>query len=365
MYGQIGWDFDAADVMAALAEVEKQHSECVVHLHSPGGYVIDGFAIFNALRRSRMAVTVSVDGMAASMAAIVMLAADRITAASNAMIMIHAASGYTSGGVAAHQSSIKMLGDISKSFISEFRRRTGMTEKQAASYMDGADHWLTAGEAQQIGFIDDIYDAPAPDDIDMQDFTASKTPAQLTALAARMSARLEDKLENKTVIKNELNQIRMRFDKQTLASLGLTEDANETQVAEAAKATIERQNAELKRQEKRIAELEAAMEAHSEAAIKGIIDRAVAERRIAESARDRYTEMGKKMGIEALTAVLDDIAPAPKPSSLIKERSQRVVVADRKWEDLSAAELRELREQDREQYDALYAQHYGFPANVK
>lgn len=357
MYGQIGWDFDAADVMAALAEVEKQHSECVVHLHSPGGYVIDGFAIFNALRRSRMAVTVSVDGMAASMAAIVMLAADRITAASNAMIMIHAASGCTCGGVAAHQSSIKMLGDISKSFISEFRRRTGMNEKQAAAYMDGADHWLTAAEAQQIGFIDDIYDAPAPDDIDMQDFTASKTPAQLTALAARMSARLEDK----TVIKNELNQIRMRFDKQTLASLGLTEDANETQVAEATKATIERQNAELKRQEKRIAELEAAMEAHSEAAIKGIIDRAVAERRISESARDRYTEMGKKMGIEALTAVLDDIAPAPKPSSLIKERSPRAAAAaDRKWEDYTAAELSELREQDREQYDALFAQHYGF-----
>lgn len=353
MYGQIGWDFDAADVMAALAEVEKQHSECVVHMHSPGGYVIDGFAIFNALRQSRMAVTVSVDGMAASMAAIVMLAADRITAASNAMIMIHAASGYTSGGVAAHQSSIKMLGDISKSFISEFRRRTGMTEKQAASYMDGADHWLTAGEAQQIGFIDDIYDAPAPDDIDMQDFTASKTPAQLTALAARMSARLEDK----TVI-TKLNDIKMKLDKQTLASLGLAEDANETQVAEAAKATIERQNAELKRQEKRIAELEAAMAAQNEAAIKGVIDRAVAERRISESARPRYTEIGKTMGIEALMAILDDIAPAPKPSSLVKERS-RNATADKKWKDLTTEELSELREQDREQYDALYAQHYG------
>ncbi len=63
MYGQIGWDFDAADVMAALAEVEKQHSEYVAHLHSPGGYVIDGFAIFNALRQSRMAVTVLMGGM--------------------------------------------------------------------------------------------------------------------------------------------------------------------------------------------------------------------------------------------------------------------------------------------------------------
>lgn len=356
MYGQIGWDFDAADVMAALAEVEKQHSECVVHMHSPGGYVIDGFAIFNALRQSRMAVTVSVDGMAASMAAIVMLAADRITAASNAMIMIHAASGYTSGGVAAHQSSIKMLGDISKSFISEFRRRTGMTEKQAAAYMDGTDHWLTAAEAQQIGFIDDIYDAPAPD-IDMQDFTASKTPAQLTALAARMSARLEDK----TVINNGLNHIEMKFDKQTLASLGLAEDANETQVVAAVSATITKLNAAMTKAAETIAELQSTIAAQQVSAVKGVIDRAVAERRIAESARDRYTEMGKKMGIEALTAVLDDIAPAPKPSSLIKERSPRAAAAaDRKWEDYSAAELSELREQDREQYDALFAQHYGF-----
>lgn len=63
IYGQIGWNFDAADVMAALAEVEKQHSEYVVHLHSRAGYVIDGFAIFNALRRSRMAVTVLIGGM--------------------------------------------------------------------------------------------------------------------------------------------------------------------------------------------------------------------------------------------------------------------------------------------------------------
>ena len=63
MYGQIGWDFDAADVMAALAEVEKQHSEYVAHLHSRAGYEIDSFVRFNVMRQSRMAVTVSMGGI--------------------------------------------------------------------------------------------------------------------------------------------------------------------------------------------------------------------------------------------------------------------------------------------------------------
>ena len=56
-----------------------------------------------------------------------------------------------------------------------YAERLGMSKEEVKqTYFDGEDHWLTAKEALDLGFIDDIYDAdPVP---------ADSTPAQIYTL---------------------------------------------------------------------------------------------------------------------------------------------------------------------------------------
>lgn len=61
----------------------------LVRLNSPGGDVFDGLAIYNALRAHPAAVHTHVDSLAASVASIIMLAGDTVTAAENSFVMVH------------------------------------------------------------------------------------------------------------------------------------------------------------------------------------------------------------------------------------------------------------------------------------
>ena len=56
-----------------------------------------------------------------------------------------------------------------------YAERLGMSNEEGKqTYLDGEDQWLTAKEALDLGFIDDIYDAdPVP---------ADSTPAQIYTL---------------------------------------------------------------------------------------------------------------------------------------------------------------------------------------
>ncbi|MFN3315150.1 MAG: head maturation protease, ClpP-related, partial [Hyphomonas sp.] len=60
-----------------------------LRLNSPGGSVFDAVAIHNALSRHAGAVTVWIDGIAASAASYVAMAGDEIVMPENAFLMIH------------------------------------------------------------------------------------------------------------------------------------------------------------------------------------------------------------------------------------------------------------------------------------
>ena len=73
--GEIGWDVSAADFRRELANLGPVET-ILLRINSPGGSVMDGFAIFNALAEHPARITARVDGWAASMASIIAMAAD-------------------------------------------------------------------------------------------------------------------------------------------------------------------------------------------------------------------------------------------------------------------------------------------------
>ncbi|EMW05741.1 clp protease family protein [Escherichia coli 2850750] len=82
-----------AEDLKALGDV----SHINLRIHSPGGDVFEGIAIYNLLRNHPADITVYIDGVAASMASGVAMAGDRVVMPENAMMMIHYPSHYLMG----------------------------------------------------------------------------------------------------------------------------------------------------------------------------------------------------------------------------------------------------------------------------
>ena len=73
------------DELKALGPV----AELTVRINSPGGSVFDGVAIYNALKRHDAAITVWIDGIAASIASMIAMAGDEVVMPENAMLVLH------------------------------------------------------------------------------------------------------------------------------------------------------------------------------------------------------------------------------------------------------------------------------------
>ncbi|MCU6709409.1 Clp protease ClpP [Paenibacillus sp. J5C_2022] len=91
-------DADTApeDVLKLLAEI-GENKPLDIFVNSGGGSVFAGLAIYNVLKRHKGYKTVHVDGVAASIASVIMLAGDKVIIPANSMTMIHKAWMFTMG----------------------------------------------------------------------------------------------------------------------------------------------------------------------------------------------------------------------------------------------------------------------------
>ncbi|CAN7438625.1 head maturation protease, ClpP-related [Paraburkholderia terricola] len=156
IYDEIGfWGTDAKTFIAQLDTAAASATEVIVAVNSPGGDVFDAFAIYNALRRYAGKVTARVDGVAASAAGLVVMAGDQVVMPENAMLMIHNPWTIALGSAADLRSTADMMDKARDGILAAYRRKSGQTDEELTAMMD-AETWLTALEAQSLGFCDVI-----------------------------------------------------------------------------------------------------------------------------------------------------------------------------------------------------------------
>lgn len=129
-----------------------------IAINSGGGSVTDGLAIFNALRTYKGHTLARIDGIAASMATIVALGAKRVAMADNGWWMVHNPWSITAGEAGELRRQADVMDQMGNSMIATYAAKTGLSEAEIKSMMD-AETWLTASEAKEKGFIDEIYPA--------------------------------------------------------------------------------------------------------------------------------------------------------------------------------------------------------------
>jgi len=138
-----------------------------VWINSPGGDCIAAAQIYNMLMDYTGAVTVKIDGIAASAASVIAMAGTRVLMSPTSLMMIHNPLTIAIGDSEEMQKAVAMLDEVKESIINAYEIKTGLSRVKLSHLMD-AETWMNAKKAVELGFADDILfqaDAqPEPDD---------------------------------------------------------------------------------------------------------------------------------------------------------------------------------------------------------
>ena len=151
LYGIVGDATDGLDAHTFCSVIRAQTDDLALRINCAGGAVFDGLAIYEAIVAYPRRVTVYVDGIAASMASVIAMAADEIIMSDTAMMMIHDPETMTGGNSTALRADASKLDKVSQQLAGIYSRRTGLPVSRIAAMM-AAETWMTADEARTAGF---------------------------------------------------------------------------------------------------------------------------------------------------------------------------------------------------------------------
>lgn len=150
------WGASAKGLVEALASMEGK--DVHMHINSPGGDVFEARAMVSAVRGYSGKVTAYIDGLAASAATYLSLAAESTHIAEGGMFMVHNSWTLAWGNKSELRSTADLLEKIDGTIAADYARKTGAKADQITEWMD-AETWFTADEAKAAGFVDSVVTA--------------------------------------------------------------------------------------------------------------------------------------------------------------------------------------------------------------
>ncbi|MCC2442045.1 head maturation protease, ClpP-related [Bacillus paranthracis] len=172
MYGSISaysW-YDGISSSKVREQLKNVKAKIInVHINSGGGDVFESIAISNLLKNHSATIVVHIDGLAASGASVIAMAADKIVMPKNTMMMIHKAWTYAAGNAEGLRKVADRLDKIDNAVTESYTSRF-VGEKSELESLLAEETWLTAEECKTFGFCDEISDEIViPDDNEEDD----------------------------------------------------------------------------------------------------------------------------------------------------------------------------------------------------
>jgi ATP-dependent protease ClpP protease subunit len=148
LYGVCGDEFDGytAKGVAEWLNANADAAEIEVRINSGGGFVDEGTAIYNLLAGYPGKKKIRVDGIAASMAAVIAMAGDERVMGTGTMLMIHNPWTVTMGDSGAHRKEADTLDKFAEQHARIFAKTTGKPVEDVQAWMQ-AETWFEASEA--------------------------------------------------------------------------------------------------------------------------------------------------------------------------------------------------------------------------
>ena len=161
LYGSIGsdeyWDDISDKVFKQDIENLGDVENITLHINSPGGSVFSAVAIANTLKNHKAKITANIDGLAASAATIITSACDTVRMPKNALFMVHNPITFAYGNNQDMQKTLEMLNKVKNSIIETYLNKA-KTDKETLSELMDNETWMSAEEAKEYGFVDEILD---------------------------------------------------------------------------------------------------------------------------------------------------------------------------------------------------------------
>ena len=144
------WDFCGPKSLKAFLGDLKAGEKAVIEINSPGGLVISGIEMANAIKNSKAHLIAHVTGIAASMASVVACACDEIRMEEASFMMIHNPWTGSVGDADQLRKDAAFLDQCKKVIMSFYRGKFECDEAKLSELMN-AETWYTGAECLENG----------------------------------------------------------------------------------------------------------------------------------------------------------------------------------------------------------------------
>lgn len=356
MYGVIGAGLDI-DTNVIVAQVEQMRRQGIrdfkFFVNSEGGEVVQGCALFNYLDRTDIDVEWVIDGLAASMMAMLITNPNhKVSAARYAKLMYHRVQGSVYGNSAEVRSMAEMIDKFETSLIEMMARRMNepVEEVRKEFFTDGLDHWMTAEEAKKRGLVDSIIEGrniaePAAD------IKSAKTVFDF--FNKQLLNIIKPNNMDRAKFANLLNKQEKDIE---------TDEALESAV----KAVVDENvtlRAELKAEKTKSAGLEQQVKTMNEAKVKQLVDSAITSKKIGEDERETYTKLATN-DFEMAEKIIGKLQGVTPVTDQLKTPVVNEAEKDWTFDDYhKKGKLENLMKENPQRYSELFEAKYGHKPN--
>ena len=208
MYGVIGRDVNGNEMAHELSSLDTDTDTIHLLINSNGGDVSQGLSIVSAILSTKAFVHAHINGIAASMAAVIAISADKVSMQDYAKLMIHDPY-FVGKGTERRSARDKQCRASVTDTLRPILARRGCQKDKVAKLMSD-ETWFSADEAKAAGLVDEVVSTPRK-----QELGSLSAPDLLNLIF--WEDQHKKQLEMKEIAK----------------SLGLPETATEQQIIEA------------------------------------------------------------------------------------------------------------------------------------
>lgn len=337
LYGPIGdgeGEVNGHYFAQEMAWVARNYDEITIRLNCEGGDVLHGLSIISVMMASTAYIIVSVDGVAASMGAVLLVAADKVVMNDYARVMIHSPYYVDKDGAAFSKLSEKQKKGLNniKEILSTLLGKRGISTDRITELMK-TDSWFSAEEALAEKLVDEV-------------ITTGRKSELVALEPLKLVAKLVEENNNVKPKNSSMKKIAAR--------LGLPEDSSEEVIL-----------AKLAEQEKTDAEKAVAQLVKMGRELGTVTDKNLEKvKRLAKADFELAAEMYLVVAhLETEEEEEPVAAPESKKKALIKDLvntgGKKPEKVEKKFEELTEAEIETMRAKDRPAYVALFKARYG------
>jgi ATP-dependent Clp protease protease subunit len=152
-------DYSANVIQAQLLYLDSADpgKDISIYINSPGGSVYAGLGIYDTMQYISSDVATICTGMAASMAAVLLVAGEKgkRAALKHSRVMIHQPMGGAQGQASDIEITAREIQKLKTELYTIISDHSGKPFEQVEKDSD-RDHWMTSTEAKEYGMIDNI-----------------------------------------------------------------------------------------------------------------------------------------------------------------------------------------------------------------